>query len=264
MNQPDERRRYQALAGYPDLLDRIEKVEQYASRLLPFIPRGLPVYQSHGVTHSVALINNINRLAVSGLQISHNERFLLYLAAWLHDFGYLHPLSIYDRGMHVELSIEMIGRDPTIQSLLSPTELSLLRTVIRYHDTHTDLGSIREEGPSIRTPLIAAVFRVADAVDLGTDRCPEEVFLLIEDGLNEHSRRHWQAHQNITGVSITYPVITILVHDPDNPFFRRRIIAHLEEDCVGANVILKRYTLAPVTLECKKGDISTDKNIRQF
>ncbi len=252
MNQPDEKRRYQAITGHPDLIDRIEKIEQYASRILPFIPRGLPVYQTHGVAHSLTLIDNINKLAGSGVQVTYTERFLLYLAAWLHDIGYLHPLTIYDRGIHAELSIEMIGRDPRIQSLLRPTELSLLGTIIRYHDTHTNLSVIREESPSIRIPLITAIFRVADAVDLGTDRCPEEVFLLIEDGLNEHSRRHWQAHQNITGVRISYPVITIHVHDPDNPFFRRRIMAHLEEDCLDANMILKRYNLAPVVLECKK------------
>ncbi len=255
MNQSDGKRRYQALASYPQLRFRIEQVEQYASRLLPFIPRGLPVFQSHGVVHSLALVSNINKLiAGPGLQVSPDERFLLYLAAWLHDLGYLHPLSIYDRGMHVSLSVEMLDRDQTVINLLNASELSLLGTIIRYHDTHTDLTAIREETTSVRTPLLAALFRVADAVDLGTDRCPEEVFLLIEDGLNEHSRRHWQAHQNITGVRISYPVITIQVHDPENPFFRRRVMAHLEEDTMTANVILKRYNLAPVVLECKKED----------
>jgi len=250
-----ERRRYQVLAGYPALYDRIEQVQQYTSRLLPFIPRGLAVYQSHGILHSLNIISFLNRLiTVPGMQISHTEAFLLYLAAWFHDLGYLHPLSIYDRGMHAELTIDMISRDNTILNLLEKYELPILETIIRYHDTRTDLEAIREEIPSIRTPLLAAIFRIADAVDIGTDRCPPEVFMLIGDGLNEHSRRHWQAHHNIIRVTIAYPVITIEVRDPENPFFRRRIIAHLEEDCMAANRILKRYGYAPVILQCRKNE----------
>lgn len=235
------------------MLDRIEQIEEYASRLLPFIPRGLPVYQSHGVHHSLSIIQTINRLAtIPELQINSEEVFLLYLAAWLHDLGYLHPLSIYDRGMHTELSLDMINRDPTIQRHIQPSELSLLEIIIRYHDTHTDLTVIKEVSSNVRISLISALFRIADAIDIGTDRCPQEVFELISDGLNEHSRRHWQAHQNVTGIRISYPVIIIIVRDSDNPFFKRRVIAHLQEDCMTANQILKKFNLSPVTIECRK------------
>jgi hypothetical protein len=260
MDSTDEKRRYQTLTGYPALRDRIEQVQQYTSRLLPFIPRGLAVYQSHGILHSLNIIGSINRLITApGMQITHTEAFLLYLAAWLHDLGYLHPLSVYDRGMHAELSIEMISRDNTILNLVEKQELPILETIIRYHDTRTNLDIIREEIPSIRTPLLAAIFRIADAVDIGTDRCPPEVFMLIGDGLNEHSRRHWQAHHNIINVTITYPVITIEVRDPENPFFRRRIIAHLEEDCMSAGRVLKRYGLAPVILQCRKNKLDSSQ-----
>lgn len=253
MTQPDERRRYQPLGFHPEMLDRIEQIEGYASRLLPFIPRGLPVYQSHGVNHSLSIIHTINSLtAVPDLQINPAEAFLLYLAAWLHDLGYLHPLSIYDRGMHTELSLDMIDRDPTIQRHILPSELSLLGIIVRYHDTHTNLTAIRETSSNVRISLITALFRIADAIDIGTDRCPPEVFELISDGLNEHSRRHWQAHQNVIGIRISYPVIIIMVRDPENPFFRRRVIAHLQEDCMTANLILKRFNLSPVTIECRK------------
>lgn len=253
MVQPDDKRRYQPLFFHPGMFDRIEQIEEYTSRLLPFIPRGLPVYQSHGVHHSLSIIQTINRLAViPDLKINPTEAFLLYLAAWLHDLGYLHPLSIYDRGMHTELSLDMIYRDPTIQRYIHPSELSLLEIIIRYHDTHTNLVEIREVSSNARISLITALFRIADAIDIGTDRCPPEVFELISDGLNEHSRRHWQAHQNVSDIRISYPVLIIMVHDPENPFFKRRVIAHLQEDCMAANQILKKFNLSPVVIECRK------------
>ncbi|MDD1729776.1 MAG: HD domain-containing protein [Methanospirillum sp.] len=255
MNNQEEKTRYRLTSG-SDLCTRVEVIEEYATRLLPFIPRGLPVYQSHGVLHSATIIQNINRIIrYSGFQITSEEVFYLYLAAWLHDLGYLHPLSIFNRSTHPGLSVEMIRVDQTIQGILNQREYAVLETIIRYHDTHTNLMDISEDRADIRVPLLAAVFRIADAIDIGTDRCPPEVFMLIEDGLNEHSRRHWQAHHNILGVQIDYPVITIRVRDPENPFVRRRIISHLEDDCQSSGWILKRYKIAPVTLECRKGEV---------
>lgn len=255
MNLRDEQKRYPALSGYPDFHARVEAAERYAVKILPFIPRGLPVYQSHGTGHSLAIIGNLNRLIGSPeLPVHHAEAFILYLAAWFHDIGYLNPLSIHNRSMHPALSVEMIRRDPIIQGLVRKEELSTLEIIVRYHDSHVDLTRIQEIKPGIRTPLLAALFRFVDALDIGTDRCPPEVFILIEEGLDEHSKRHWQAHQNILRVTTTYPVIRILVHDPDNPFFRRRIVPHLEEDRLSVNQILEQYGFVPFTVIYQRSD----------
>lgn len=255
MKPPDEQNRYWMLTGHPSYLTRIETAERYATRLLPYIPRGLPVYQSHGIAHSSAILGYINQiLTTPGLDVSPRERSLLYMAAWFHDIGYLHPLSIHNRGTHPELSVDMIRKDPVISDLVPGDDREDLLTIIRYHDSQADLRSLCETVPEIRTPLLAALFRLADAVDIGNDRCPAEVFSLIEDGLDEHSRRHWMAHQNVRACVITYPVIRILVHDPENPFFRRRIIPHLEDDCRSTGVILKEYGFIPFTLACRKSE----------
>ena len=244
--QPDDQDRYHPLTGDPILLSRILAAEQYASMMLPYIPRGLPVFQSHGIHHSLRIIRLLNQIfRAPGIQILRLEAFLLYVAAWFHDIGYLNPLSIHNRSMHPSLSVEMIHKDTGIQSLLQGDEGAALDIIIRNHDTRTDLTGIRESGSSLRTPLLAALFRIADAFDIGTDRCPVEVFSLIEDGLDEHSRRHWLAHQNIAGCSITPPIITVMVNDPENPFFKRRIVPHLEEDCLTTSEILRRYGITP-------------------
>ena len=251
----DEPDRYHALSTYPGFLSRIETAERYAIKMLPFIPRGLPVYQSHGVDHSLAIIRYINQIfRIPGLELNPTELLILYLAAWFHDIGYLHPLSIHNRSMHPALSVEMIKRDTLIQGLVQEEELFTLEMIVRYHDTRTDLTKIPETSPLLRTPLLAALFRLTDAIDIGTDRCPPEVFMHIEDGLDEHSRRHWQAHQGILGCVIAYPVIKVLVCDPENPFFRRRIIPHLEEDCRSSGIILKQYGIAPLMPVYRKSD----------
>ncbi len=252
---PDEERPYQAVCGHPLHLSKIETAEQYASRLLPFIPRGLPVFQSHGIEHSRAIIRYINQfLTIPGLSPTPDEITLLYLAAWFHDIGYLHPVSIHNRGKHADLSCEMIHRDPVIGDLISPEDEAALDTIVRYHDTHADLTRISGTGSEIRVSLLASLFRLADAADIGADRCPPEVFSLIEDGLDEHSRRHWLAHQNVLGCRIAYPFIRILVHDPHNPFFTRRIIPHLEDDCTQTGIILQRYNFSPFTIDCRRDE----------
>lgn len=249
---PDENNRYQPLYGHPLHLLKIESAERYATRLLPFIPRGLPVFQSHGITHSRAIIRYINQfLTIPGLSPTPDEITLLYLAAWFHDIGYLHPVSIHDRGKHADLSCEMIHHDPFITDLVSPDEETALDTIVRYHDSRSDLTRIAGSGSGNRIALMAALFRLADAVDLGADRCPPEVFALIEDGLDEHSRRHWLAHQNILGCRIAYPSIRIMIHDPHNPFFTRRIIPHLEDDCIQTGIILQQYGYSAFTIDCR-------------
>lgn len=255
MIPPDEWDRYRALFGRPELLARIKTAERYAARLLPFIPRGLPVYQSHGVGHSLAIIRNINQcIRAPALRLSPLEVFLLYLAAWFHDLGYLHPLSIHDRSMHPVISGEMIRRDTFIRGLIQDEYLPVLESIIRYHDSYTDLMAIQETFPPLRTPLLAALLRIADAVDIGTDRCPPEVFALIKDGLDEHSQKHWQAHQNIQECVIAYPVIRIQVHDPENQIFLTRIIPHLENDCQSTGVIFEQYGMAPMVLVYRRSD----------
>ena len=250
-----EHERYDVFSEHADFLSRIMEAEQHASRLLPFIPRGLPVFQSHGILHSLAIIRIIHRIIQSpDIDLTLPEIFLLYMAAWFHDIGYLHPLTIQNRGVHPAISAEMIQQDPDIRSLITAEEFPILDTIIRYHDSHTDLTMIQETQSSVRSSLLAALFRLADAVDLGTDRCPPEVFTLIKDGLDEHSRRHWQAHQNVRGIVITYPVITILVQDPENQSFQRRIVTHLNDDCESCNQILKRYGMGPIILEYKKSN----------
>ena len=247
---PEDWDRYRALYGRPDLLARIKSVERYATRLLPFIPRGLPVYQSHGIGHSLAIIRHINQLlTIPGFQQDPGETFLLYLAAWVHDLGYLHPGSLDTRSAHPGLSVTMIRRDATIRELVWDEEQLPLEDIIRNHDTHTDFTMIRQSSQSYRTMLLAALFRLADALDLGKDRCPPEVFILIEDGLDDHSRNHWLAHQNIKECIIDNTIIRVMVHDLENRHFRERIVPHLEEDCRSSGIIFERYGLTPLVPE---------------
>ncbi|PKL59659.1 MAG: hypothetical protein CVV33_06690 [Methanomicrobiales archaeon HGW-Methanomicrobiales-4] len=61
---------YHELFRDPELLARVKKAEHYAARMLPYIPRGLPVYQSHGVGHSLVIIRRLSPLWAALLRIA--------------------------------------------------------------------------------------------------------------------------------------------------------------------------------------------------
>lgn len=236
--------RYQHLTGYPDLYARIKAAERHASRMLPFIPRGLPVYQSHGMNHSLSIIRHINQILwMPGLQCCPQEVFLLYLAAWFHDIGYLHPHSLHNRKIHTILSCDMIRKDPVIAGLVDEQEMLVLDIIVRYHNSHSDPTLIPESLP-FRAQLLAALFRLADLADIGADRCPPDVLDLIQDGLSTTEVQHWQAHTNIIGCVIIYPIILVLVKDLNNPFFKERLVPHIEEDLLSPGLVCERYGLA--------------------
>jgi hypothetical protein len=248
-NLHDKQGRYAVLSTDADYFSRIMQIEEYAIQLLPFIPRGLPVYQSHGIPHSLTIITHLTGVIHSSkLQVTIPEIFLLFVASWFHDIGYLHPDSIINRRNHPTISALMIHTDPRIQELIQTEEFPLLDTIIRYHASHEDLLRIRKSSPLVRTTLISALFRLADAMDIGTDRCPPEVYHLIKDGLNDHQHSHWLAHHNVLGVTFTHPMIIIRVRDFDYPVFRERIISHLKDDCDSCNQILIRYGIPPFQL----------------
>lgn len=254
MKHTDPETLYPALVSYPEYYGRICKAEQYASTLLPFIPRGLPVFQSHGICHSEGIIRYINQMIRTfPLPLCEKECFLLYLAAWFHDIGYLHPLSIHDRSSHADLSAMMIQSDPVLSDLLSEIELDHLAFLVKFHDSRAELTT-KVISSSLRMHLVTALFRLTDAIDLGTDRCPPKVFSLIEDGLDEHSRWHWKAHQNVKACYFHYPSLTIVVYNPEDPFFRRRIVPHLEDDCRSCSPIFRINGVEPCRLVIERSD----------
>jgi hypothetical protein len=254
MNTMSQDQKYEPLIIYPQYYDRICQAERYASSLLPFIPRGLPVFQSHGLCHSETLIRYIHQvLGTLPISLNHEEIFLLFLAAWFHDIGYLHPLSIHDRSRHAEFSSLIIRTDPFLSELLTGRERNHLAFLIECHDSRVDFTSRRITSP-LRMHLITDLFRLIDALDLGTDRCPPEVFSLIEDGLDEHSRRHWKAHQNVQSCFFRYPALTIMVYVPEDPFFRLRIVPHLEDDCSSCSPVFLKSGLEPCYLAIETSD----------
>ncbi len=254
MNESRQGQKYETLIIYPQYYDRICQAERYASSLLPFIPRGLPVFQSHGICHSEALIRFIHQmLRTLPISLGNEEIFLLFLGAWFHDIGYIHPISIHDRSRHAELSSVIIRTDPFLSELLTENERSDLAFLVECHDSRIDLMTKRSTS-LLRLHLVTALFRLIDALDLGTDRCPSEVFSLIEDGLDEHSRRHWKAHQNVQSCFFKYPSLIIRVYDPEDPFFRLRIVPHLEDDCTSCSPIFGKSGLEPCYLAIETSD----------
>ncbi|MDD1724397.1 MAG: HD domain-containing protein [Methanospirillum sp.] len=236
------------------LLSNVRIAERYARMVLPFIPRGLPVYQSHGVSHSVGIINSVHDFIKNWkLSLTSTEFCILYCASWLHDVGYIHPATITDRDKHPHISCTILTRDPAFSRMRTdPAFFQALIQVIRYHTSHSDLKSIPLNTTAGRNRLVAAIFLLADSLDLGKDRCPEEVFRLIQDDLDLKSNLHWKAHHNVLGCNFAYPAIELLVEAEDDINFQKRILPHLQDDFDLVHEVFIRYGITPPALSLKK------------
>lgn len=241
---------YANLSSRHLLLKNVQVAERYARRVLPFIPRGLPVFQSHGVSHSVGIIDSLHAFTANwSLSLTATEFCILYCASWLHDIGYIHPATITDREKHPYISCTILTRDPAFDHLRSDTAFfQALIQVIRYHTSHSDLKSIPLNTPAGRNRLITAVFLLMDSLDLGKDRCPEEVFRIIQDDLDLRSNLHWNAHHNVLGCRFAYPAIEILVRSKDDMNFEKRILPHLQDDFDLVEEVFRIYGLVPPEL----------------
>ncbi len=210
--------------------------------MLPFIPRGLPVYQSHGIVHSQTIVRNINSILRSWrIPVSSREAYFLYLAAWVHDLGYLHPETIHTRAVHPELSCRILA-DAEIFPL-TPDEYPVLEEIIRFRE-YAD-GKSGTSGENNRTDLLGALFHLADSLDIGKDRCPPTVFTLIREALDEQASLHWLAHAHVSGYSFACPDVIIRLSEKGSVPVATRIKPHLEEDCRYTGEVFKTYGYLP-------------------
>lgn len=68
----------------------------------------------------------------------------------------------------------------------------------------------------IRVKYLAAILRLADEIDVTSQRAPKDVEMLLKDFITEEAKQHWCTHQLIGSVAITHEkgVTTILLR-PD-------------------------------------------------
>lgn len=194
----------------------------FAESFLRFIPRKIKNYPSHGVDHSLNIIKLINCFLKSwGLSLNRDERFLLYLAAWLHDIG-----CIKSRSGHGRQSVRIFTKDETLCNYLNDIDTELLvslKDVVKSHSSSYKLEQVPIRRGKVRVRFICAIFRLMDACEITNFKCPVAVFEEINNTFKKRVRRvtvtdteaidFWEGHMNIKDVVFLKPQIEIHIND---------------------------------------------------
>jgi hypothetical protein len=194
---------------------QLETAMIFAERLLQFVSRGIPDFPSHGVDHSVKIIEYIDSLIEKWpLILSEEEIYLLYLGAWLHDIG-----NIIERTNHNITSATIINESPIIESQLGGDTRELLAWIAKAHSSSFDIMDVPTGTQEIRLRFISSIFRILDACEITNIKCPTEVYKIIEKELEHDSKMYWEAHKSIRSVKFSNPIISITVDDLEKSEF---------------------------------------------
>jgi len=196
-----------------DYYSMIRIFQLYCEKILTFVPRvnSLQDYPSHGIDHSLRIIAYINSFIESfNIEITDEEVYLLYLAAWVHDIG-----CICGREDHNEDSVKILSGDCDFYNLLEDKHKTCLNFIILSHRKKYDINTVPETIDIIRLKYLCAIFRLMDACDIARDRCPPIVYKYIKESLPADSQKYWESHLNIISVTFHGKDIVIDASDPD-------------------------------------------------
>lgn len=190
---------------------KLTQIELLAAKILRFIPRSIPEYPSHGVDHSIQIIEHLDSFIDNWhLALSDEEIYLLYLGSWLHDIG-----NIVDRDEHHIHSMNFIEKSQIIESQLGMTTKSQLEWLVKGHSSKCDIKDVPIDLDKIRLRFITAVFRIVDACEIINTKCPMEVYQLIEKTMPQNNKIYWEAHRSILGIKFNNPKISFYVNDKE-------------------------------------------------
>lgn len=193
-------------------------IETYGESFLQFLPRELKNFPSHGIIHTLLIINSINNFLKNWeIRLNGDEIFLLYVAAWLHDIG-----CISSRTDHGEKSFEILIKDEilcNVLNLINEDVIFNLEQVIKSHPSTYSITTVLKTNGTIRLQLICAIFRLIDACEITNIKCPKAVFEEIKDDLklpngspDDEAIKFWEAHMNIKNLTFQKPIIVIFIN----------------------------------------------------
>jgi len=184
-------------------------------------------YTDHSISHSERVLNRIEELidAYAEIDFSLNdvERVILVCATLLHDIGM--QTSKYNESLGEmpldEKALEEIRENHHIYSerwihdsstlggdfnlglqLLSDHIIELIAMVAKYH-RKLPIGDLKDEyvlTELVRIPLLVALLRLGDSLDIGRDRVNMEIISRVN--IPRKSKFIWFCHHYVTGIII--------------------------------------------------------------
>jgi hypothetical protein len=222
------RREKQSKTTYsPEILENIqnenlkksaENVQRYCQKLLRYIPASDDIYfrffTDHTPSHSQTILKILKEL----------EYYLLYTAAYAHDIGMLPQKTNGEyedytkqevvekaRKEHSVRSAEHIKKNWREMGILERTHSVHLAEICKAHSSKVDINTIPEkaecviddEKVEIRWKFLAALIRLADALDADHNRIPPE-FITKDAKLSEKTVREYLKHESVQKVTVSH------------------------------------------------------------
>jgi len=233
-------------------------------RKLPYIhSQGLfRYYTDHGPGHSEAVIKILNELT-EGVNLSEYKNFLLKCGAWLHDIGMLmregedinNPeVCNRIREEHHKRSAEYISKHWREIGLSGKTEATIIQWICCAHSSKVAINDVDEESTihiagreeKIRTRLLAALLRLADALDCREDRLPPEDYRHLPQIPQESQEEYWK-HEIVKKVEIKgseiYVEMLLKYKDHKENNVADKVKEKIEEELNSVRDVLERYNL---------------------
>lgn len=211
------------LKDSPELLTRLEVIEKkIKENILPFV--NLPDFPDHGVKHSQIIEDLLSELAPQKMvePLTPGEVFCVLLASLLHDTGYFMK-RVFDESAaeiasdHFQRSREFVLKNKEVLGL-SQHEAAVIGEICRAHGMvnldyleplNSATVSLAPHG-KIRLSLLSALLRVADILEITSDRASEIIFK--NRIISPISREYWELHDCISNVEInTEPSWDIII-----------------------------------------------------
>jgi len=194
-----------------DYYSKIDTIKDYLiDEVYPFVQ--LKDYTKHGISHSMNILFNLERLLPESVINEFNdfELFALVASAFLHDVGMAMTESQNEsdnetRKYHTNRSRVFIEREYEILNI-SFHEAEIVGVICEAHG-RKNLNYINDEDYSIkhcdnpRVSLLASLLRLGDILDVWSDRTPEIIYR--HRAFNGVSKEHWDLHRIISNVKIT-------------------------------------------------------------
>ena len=255
-----------------------ENMQKYCQKLLGYIHASDDIYfrffTNHASLHSQTILKILKELLFNVKLKNDYEYYLLYTAAYAHDIGMLPQKANGEyedytkqevvektRKEHSIRSAEHIKRNWREMGILEKTHSVHLAEICKAHSSNVDINKIPEraecvidgEKVEIRWRFLAALIRLADALDADYNRIPPE-FIIKDAKLSEKTVREYLKHESVQKVTVSHKDRTIYVDLllPDEGVMRKikkELKKHLVDEFESVKGIIKRYGIGIEKIE---------------
>ena len=210
--------------GGEDLVHSLKLIKKRAEPLLAKIVETFPEYTIHDIRHSEKVLENLDEIIPDPLKEELNayELYFIKIAAYLHDIGMVdfpelkEELKEFDereqianhiRESHHLRSEKLIVNRYERLAIEDPYQADIIGRICRGHrkenlrDRELFKSDHVYKSYPINIPLLAALLRIADELDLTFERAP----LINYEHLPPRdtiSKEEWEKHLSISGVAV--------------------------------------------------------------